>query len=90
VGLERCPLSLVSTIQELLGRKDNGWGSKTEITAVGIRRADYATPLYPQATSCGRLVGILRSRTQAMEFVLFVDCRSVVNKASVPNIQKGK
>jgi hypothetical protein len=45
---------------------------KTEITAVG----DYATPVYPQQlelaspTSGGRPVDIVRSRTQATEFVL--------------------
>jgi hypothetical protein len=45
------------------------------IPAVGIRRADYATPLYPQKlaltspTSVGRSVGIVRSQTQATEFV---------------------
>jgi hypothetical protein len=52
---------------------------KTEITAVGIRHADYVSPLYPQklaltlATRGGRLVGIVHLRTQATEFfVLFV------------------
>jgi hypothetical protein len=41
-----------------------------------IRCADYATPLYLQTlalalpTSSGRSVGIVCSRTQAMEFVL--------------------
>jgi hypothetical protein len=43
--------------------------------AVGIRRADYATPLYPQKialispTSGGRPFGIVRSQTKATEFV---------------------
>jgi hypothetical protein len=46
----------------------------TEITAVGIRHADYAKPLYPQKlaltspSSGGRSVGTVRSRTQATEF----------------------
>jgi hypothetical protein len=41
-----------------------------------IRRADYATPLFPQKlaltslTSGGRSVGIVRSRIQATEFIL--------------------
>jgi hypothetical protein len=46
VGLERGALSLVSTIEELLEKKKVAaavW--KTEITAVGIRPADHATPL---------------------------------------------
>jgi hypothetical protein len=53
VGLERGPLSLMSIIEE--------------ITAVGIRCADHATPLYGQTlaltspTSSGRSVGIVRS-----------------------------
>jgi hypothetical protein len=36
VGLVRGPLSLVSTTEELLGRKSSGSGLETEITAVGI------------------------------------------------------
>jgi hypothetical protein len=35
VGLERSPLSLVSTIEELLERKSSGFGPETEITAEG-------------------------------------------------------
>jgi hypothetical protein len=48
VDLERGPLSLVSTIEELLGRNSSGFGLEIENTAVGIRRADCATPIYPQ------------------------------------------
>jgi hypothetical protein len=53
VGLERGALSLASTTEELLeeiGRKEEIVAAPvqgTEITVVGIRRADYATPLYP-------------------------------------------
>jgi hypothetical protein len=52
---------------------------KTEITAVGILRADHATPLYLQKfalaspTSGGRSVVIGRSRTKATEFSFFMD-----------------
>jgi hypothetical protein len=73
VGLERGPLSLVST-EELLGRKSNGSGLETENTAVGIRHADHVAPLYPQnlaptsPTSSGRSIGIVLSRSQATEF----------------------
>jgi hypothetical protein len=48
---------------------------KTQFTAVGIRRADYVTPLYPQKlaltspTSGGRSVGIVHSQTKAMKLV---------------------
>jgi hypothetical protein len=43
VGLERGPLSLVSRIEELLGRKVATPVYKTEITAVGVRHAVHAT-----------------------------------------------
>jgi hypothetical protein len=44
VGLERGPLSLVSTVEEVLGRKSSDFGLETENTAVGICRAHHATP----------------------------------------------
>jgi hypothetical protein len=43
VGLERGPLSLVSTIEELLERNRSGSDLESRDTAVGIRCADYAT-----------------------------------------------
>jgi hypothetical protein len=43
--LERRPLSIVRTIEELLGWKSSGSSlKKTRLTAVGIRCADHATP----------------------------------------------
>jgi restriction endonuclease S subunit len=72
VGLERGPLSLVSTTEELLERKVANPVLKTENTAIGIRHA--VGTLYPQKlvitspTSGSRSVGIVRSRTQTMEF----------------------
>jgi hypothetical protein len=75
VGLERRPLSLVSTTEELLGRKSSGSGLETEITAVGILQADHVPPLSPQKltlTSPTR-VGIVRLRIKATEFS-FQDC----------------
>jgi hypothetical protein len=78
VGLERGPLSLVSTTEELLDRKVAAPVQKIENTAVGIRHADHvAPPLYPQKlaitspTSGGRSIGIVRSGTQTMEFSFF-------------------
>jgi hypothetical protein len=74
VGLERSPLSLVSTTEELLDRKVSG--SCLENREYG-RRDPSRWPrdtLYPQKlaitspTSGGRSVGIVRSRTQTMEF----------------------
>jgi hypothetical protein len=77
VGLERGPLSLVSTIEELLGR--NSSGSDLETREYG-RRVPLRWPrgtLYLQnfaltsATSGGLSVGIVRSRTQATEFSFY-------------------
>jgi hypothetical protein len=75
VGLERGPFSLVSTTEELLARKSSGSGLVSRKTAVGIRHADQARTLsakvganFDKRQSLDR---ILRSRTQAKEFVIF-------------------
>ena len=77
VGLERGPLSLVSSIEELLESKSSGSGLENrDSTAVGNRYADHVTPLYPQKlaltspTGGGRSVGMVRSRTEATELLL--------------------
>jgi hypothetical protein len=44
VGLERGPLRLVSTTEELLDRKVAAPVYKIENTAVGIRHADHVAP----------------------------------------------
>jgi hypothetical protein len=44
VGLERGPLSLVSTTEELIDRKVAAPVQKTENTAVGICHADHVVP----------------------------------------------
>jgi hypothetical protein len=74
VGLERSPLSLENTIEELLRRKSNGSGLERRNYG---RRVSAALTLYLQklalttTTSGGRSVGIVRSRTQVTEmFVL--------------------
>jgi hypothetical protein len=78
VGLERGQLSLVSTIEELLGR--NSSGSGLESREYG-RRDPSLWPrgtLYPQKltltsqTRGGCSVGIVRSRTQITEFSFFL------------------
>jgi hypothetical protein len=59
---------------------------------VGIRCADHVTPLYPQKlaltspTGGGRSVGIVRSRTKAMEFSLVcaVLCRQRLETDRIP------
>jgi hypothetical protein len=75
-GLERGPLSLVSTTEELLDRKSSG--SCPENWEYGRRdpsRWPHGT-LYPQnlaitsPTSGGRSVGIVCSRTQTIDFFL--------------------
>jgi hypothetical protein len=78
VGLERGPLSRVSTTEELLDRK---------VAVPFFESREYGrrdpsrwprSTLYPQKlaitspTSGGLSVGIVRSRTQTMEFVLFL------------------
>jgi hypothetical protein len=74
--MERGPLSLVSTTEELLDRKVAAPVYKTENTAVGIRRADHVAPSISKKlaitspTNGGRSVGVVRSRTQTMEFSL--------------------
>jgi hypothetical protein len=78
VGLERGSLSLVSTIEELLGR--NSSGSDLEIREYGCRDASHwpCDTLYLQnvgtnlLTSGGRSVGIVQSRTRAMESTFFI------------------
>jgi hypothetical protein len=73
MGLERGPLSLVSTIEELLERKSSR--SYVEYREYGRRDPPRwpRSTLYPQKlaltawTSGGRSVSIICSRTQAME-----------------------
>jgi hypothetical protein len=74
VDLERGPLSLVSTIEELIGRKSSGYGQENKEY---VHRDPSRWPLdtlYPQKlkltspTSGGRSVGSVRSQTQATEF----------------------
>jgi hypothetical protein len=83
VGLERGPLSLVSTTEELLERKNSI--SCLENPEYGNRdpsRWPRGT-LYPlklalsSPTSGGRSVGIVRSRTQATEFSLNPSSRTM-------------
>jgi hypothetical protein len=74
VGLERGPLSLMSTTEELLGRKSSGSCLENrEYCRRDPSRWPRST-LYAQklaitsSTSGGLSVGIVRSRTQTMEF----------------------
>jgi hypothetical protein len=78
VGQERGPLSLVSTTEELLGRKTSGSG--LENRDYGLKGSIAVTTWHPLsgnvgsifAKSCGPSVGIVRWRTQATEFLFVV------------------
>jgi hypothetical protein len=76
VGLERGPLSLVSTTEELLGRKSRGSGLEfREYSRRDPSRWPRGT-LYPQKleltspSNGGSSIGIERSRTQATEIFI--------------------
>jgi hypothetical protein len=77
VGLERGPLSLVSTIEELLGR--NSSGSGLENREYGHwdplrlpRDILYLQKLAPTSLTCGgHSVGIVRFRAKTTELVLY-------------------
>jgi hypothetical protein len=94
VGLERGPLSLVSTIEELLER--NSSSSGLEIREYG-RRDPSRWPrgtLYPQKLaltspiSGGRSVGIVSTRTQTTEFS-FLEAMYVAFKSSLKGTDVG-
>jgi hypothetical protein len=66
VGLERGPVSLASTIEELLGRKSSGPGLESvTLTTWLLLSANLTLTLL---ISGGRSVGIVCARTQATEF----------------------
>jgi hypothetical protein len=73
VGRELGPLGLLSTIEDLLGRKSSGSGLEIREYGRGdtLRRPRHT--LYPQtsAISGGRSVGIVCPRAKATEFVVF-------------------
>jgi hypothetical protein len=82
VRLEQDPFSLVSTIEELLGRNSSGSGLENREYCRGdplhwIRNTPYPQNLaLTSPTSGGRSVGIVRLQTKATEFVSF--CLSVL------------
>jgi hypothetical protein len=75
VGLERGPLSLVSTTEELLGRNSFGSGLENREYGRGDPLRWPRDTLYPQklalnsSTCGGRSVCIVRLRAKATEFV---------------------
>jgi hypothetical protein len=77
VGLERSPLSLASTTEELLGRNSSGSGRENREYDCGDPLGWPRDTLYQQkwaltsSKSGGRSVGIVRLRAKATEFFLF-------------------
>jgi hypothetical protein len=73
MGLERGPLSHVSIVEELRGRKSSGSGLESREYGRGNLLRCPRNTLYSQklartlSTSGGRVVGIVRSRTQSTE-----------------------
>jgi hypothetical protein len=68
------PLSLVSATEKLLESKSSGFRLETQNTAVGILHADHVALsirkklALTSLTSSGRSVGIVRLRTETIEF----------------------
>jgi hypothetical protein len=77
VGLERGPISLMSTIEELLRRKNSDSGLESREYGRRDPSRWQRRTLYPQTleltslTSGGRSVGIVRLQTQSTEFSCF-------------------
>jgi hypothetical protein len=75
VVLKRVSLSLVSTIEELLGRNSSGSGLENRDYGRGVPLCWPRDALYPlkfaltSPTSGGSSIGIVRLRTKATEFV---------------------
>jgi hypothetical protein len=67
LGLEQGLLSLVSTTEELLEIKHCGSGLESREYGLSDPSRWPRGALYPQKTSSGRSVGIVRSRTQVTE-----------------------
>jgi hypothetical protein len=94
VGLERGPLSLVSTTEELLDRKVAGSCLENREYGLGIRHADHVAPsirkkLAITSPTRGDLsVGIVRSRTQTMEF--FLTNNLLKNELAVCDIEQSE
>jgi hypothetical protein len=93
VVLKRRPLSLVSTIGELLGRKSSGSGVENRNYGRRDPSCWSRGNLYPQKlaptlpTSGGRSVGIVRSRTEATEFVFVCKSMTCMNKLNYGGIK---
>jgi hypothetical protein len=72
MGPKRGPLSLVSTVEELLERKSSSCDLENRIMAIEIRRIDHATPLYAQKLVITSLTSGGCSWTKATELLLLL------------------
>jgi hypothetical protein len=73
VDLERGPLSLMSTTEELLGRNSSGCGLESQEYADHVAPSIRKKLALTLLTSGGRLVGIVRLRTEATEEDRFLE-----------------
>jgi hypothetical protein len=96
VGLERGPLSLVSTTEGLLERKSSGFGpesreygrrdqSRWPRGVFSPRKLALTSP-----TSGGLSLGIRRSQTQTTEFVCSFVCKSLWNQRKQRILSSGR
>jgi hypothetical protein len=67
--MERCPLRLVSTVEELLGKTSSGSGLENREYGSGDPIICPQKLALISPTNGGRSIGIVRTRTQAMEFI---------------------
>jgi hypothetical protein len=80
VGLERGPLSLVSTTEEILGRNGSSYGLENREYGSGDplrwpRNTLYLRKLVLTSPTCGgHLVGVVRLRTKATDVVCLFVC----------------
>jgi hypothetical protein len=82
VDLERGPLSLVITTEELLGRKSSDSGLENREYGSGDPpRSPHGILALTSPTSSSRSVGIVRSRTKATEFSSV--CSDEIRRVSV-------
>jgi hypothetical protein len=94
VGLEWGPLSLMSTIEELLGRNSSGSGPEIREYGRRVRHADHVASsirkkfALTSLTSGGRSVGIVRLRTEATEFLWPISMYLNVIVVSVFHIER--
>jgi hypothetical protein len=77
VVLERGPLSLMSTIEELLERKSSGSGLETENMAIGLRHADHVATVGTNFADRRLLLGRYSSFATELIFLVFVNVISV-------------